>query len=466
MKFNKLLLVFVAVLFLYSCKDKEEVDIKKPEVPEKKEESEQSKVNKFIYKNMSFFYFWEDESNIIEKKPSADYNPHDYFQSLLYKQSDRWSFLVDDVKYLEDLFSGIQTEFGYRLVSGKVSATDNTTIAVVTMLHPNSPASKKGLKRGDIIFKVDGEKLTRNNINNLYSKKSISITLATLGKGNALVEGKTINLKQEVVKSNPIYATNIFEINGKKVGYLAYNSFIYNEKFNKELEDVFANFKNNGVTELILDLRYNGGGDVRSAQLIDELIFPATTVGKVFKKASYNTILTRQLKKEKDSEHYFTSYFSKDVNSNNLNLSDLYVITTRGTASASEMVIYTLAPYMNVHTVGTTTHGKYYASITIKDKEKKLNWAIQPIILRSEGINSIVKDYSQGIAPTYYIEDNYKYPLGSKDEVLTKFTLDIIAGITPPSGLKSKHIGFIPSKEDLMINPFQYDMHEQINLEK
>ena len=180
-----------------------------------------------------------------------------------------------------------------------------------------------------------------------------------------------------------------------------------------------------GVKELVLDLRYNSGGSVSSAHKLVNMIVPASENGKPFINERYNSVL---------SELDATLKYNIEEETN-LNLQRLYVLTTERTASASEMVIYGLAPYMEVIQIGATTHGKYYASVTWTDnnlepEKRRHQWAIQPIIIKSENVDNSI-DYSKGLAPDYELRDNnYNSDLGDEDEYFLAAAISLIKGET------------------------------------
>ena len=166
-----------------------------------------------------------------------------------------------------------------------------------------------------------------------------------------------------VVYENPVYYDTIFNVNNYKVGYLVYNGFMSN--YDIQLNQVFSTFKAAGINKLILDLRYNGGGAVTSAIYLSSMIY-TTAVSQVFLQYQFNNQMESYYYNNYGSG-YFYEYFTDVIaqsGSNpetpisNLNISDLYVITSRNTASASELVINCLKPYITVVTIGDTTDGK------------------------------------------------------------------------------------------------------------
>ncbi len=247
----------------------------------------------------------------------------------------------------------------------------------------------------------------------------------------------------------------------KKYGYLVYNSFI--SKYDKQLEDVFSNFKAEGIESLILDLRYNGGGAVSTAILMSSMIAPKSAAKQVFIRTKYNKILEDYIKKtESDPESFFINRLFDHPN--NLNLNKLVVLTTNGTASASEMIIYGLKPYMEVYQIGAETTGKYYASMTIDDVENH-NWAIQPLILKSENANNSI-NYNTGLLPDLALEESWTakiYPLGDVREEFLARALYYLTGQYPSSFSLKNSSAIKPLQpaniETKINNPLKYEMH-------
>jgi len=243
---------------------------------------------------------------------------------------------------------------------------------------------------------------------------------------------------------------------------LVYNSFI--SDYDEKLEEVFSEFKSGGVEDLILDLRYNSGGSVNTAILMASMIAPETKVGSVLLNNTYNTGLTEYLKKQYPNDN---SIFVDTLrsNPNNLNLNRYVALTTFKTASASEMVIYTLMPYMEVIQIGEQTHGKYYGSITLYDEDKKHNWAIQPIVMRAENSDNSI-DYSKGLIPAVELNERYKYQLGDPREKFLAEALFELTGEWPEgaAALKSeKQSLFCPDFIDESSNQqLKYNMFKEI----
>ena len=217
-----------------------------------------------------------------------------------------------------------------------------------------------------------------------------------------------------------------------------YNSFIAN--FDGELNAAFAELKSQGVSELVLDLRYNGGGNVQTAIDLASMITGQFN-GKVFLQEQWNE--DYQAYFEANDPERLTQRFNTTISNgeaiNSLNLSRVYVLTTESTASASELIINNLEPYIDVVQIGEVTTGKFQASVTLYDsddftKDSSLNknhkYALQPLVLKSA--NALGKsDYVNGLKPDFEISENLNNlgTLGDPNEPFLKAALNNIQGI-------------------------------------
>jgi C-terminal processing protease CtpA/Prc len=375
----------------------------------------------------------------------------------------------------------VSDSFGFDFGLVRICDTCDEILGFVSYVTPNSPASDAGLKRGDLFYTFNGTELTANNytvVNGYYSDNSISMGFATLEDGIIIPNNKEVDLSLRVVMENPVFYSEIItSAQGKKIGYLVYNAFNYT--YHGELNDVFGEFKSNNIEELILDLRYNGGGQGLTASFLASMIYGNASDEEIFAKIINNN-------KHSDENFYYPffnnasiynkegEYTGQDVPINRLsNLNKLYVITSDDTASASELIINGLTPYMTVIKVGTTTYGKNVGSHTIYDSpDYTINGvnpnhtiALQPI--SSKAFNKLDQsDYTQGFTPDYEVIDyvSQMKDFGDKDETLLKATLDIIAGsVAKVSALEKpdiatevifKSVDKKPFSKELIVEPF------------
>jgi len=445
MKIKKLLVpAIAAALVLGSC-TKDDVP-KEPIVDgngnEEEENTQNFEVEEFIYSGMEEIYLYKADvpelgygffptTEAKEKFFTSFETPEDLFYDGLVASQDRFSFLVDDYVSLENSFKGVSTTNGMSL--GLVLYSGDKVLAYVRYVLPNTSAEAAGIKRGDMFIKVDGVQMDENNYQDLLAKSSYEIEVAYLNGNTITSTGEKVTLTQAEYNSNPVYIVKTLDVEGVKVGYLMYNSFTSN--YDDDLNAAFLELKNAGISELVLDLRYNGGGSVETAVDISSMI-TGQFENEIFMKEQWN----EKYQNAWEPESYINRFNTK-VNSgatiNSLNLSKVYVLTTNRTASASELVINGLDPYINVVQVGGTTTGKFQASVTLYDSSNfgrqnanpNHTYAIQPLVLKS--VNSAGKsDYVDGLTPDVAIEENLGAlgTLGDPSEPLLNAALNHILG--------------------------------------
>ena len=365
----------------------------------------------------------------------------DYFYKLL-NNEDKWSFITDDLKSLESSFEGVETAFGYSLAFGEFSNTGNI-FAVVEYVYPNTPASEAGIARGDIIVEMSGNDITKDNYTDLLNAANLNLSFGILGAGGISIDPKTVNIVAKELNLNPVLISNVVEHGNKKIGYLFYAQYI--GEFNPSLDKAFQLFKDEGITDLVVDLRYNPGGGVDAAQYLCSSIAPLNVVNneETLVTFQWNDKYQEEFQSNNDVDNLKISFIN--TTSVKLGLDRVYFLTGTGTASASELSITGLKPYMGVTTIGETTYGKYTASQTIKpeyyyrnasDYRDFSNWGIQPIIARFA--NSLgVTDFKDGFAPDVPVEEDLfsGIPLGSMEDPLFKAALETITG-TPVIAIK------------------------------
>ncbi|MDP3946384.1 MAG: S41 family peptidase [Lutibacter sp.] len=430
-------------------------------------------INDFVWKGMNSWYNWQtvvpnlantkdDDKDAYNSYLNGFAEPEDLFYSLLFDQgnTDRFSWIVDDFVALNNSFQGITKSFGIRLQAVKINTTPGDIIFYIRYVAPNSPADLAGIKRGDLINALDGVLMNESNYSSVVSKLSNeTVKFSIVTENGTLIADKTITAV--VISEDPIYLKKVFaDINGKKVGYLVYNGF--RSSYNDELNAAFAYFKNEGIQELVLDLRLNGGGSVLTSAYLASMINSVAGT-ETFAKLTFNAKHTNQNSsytfQNKLNVYDVSGTKTGEENINRLTgINQLYVLTSSSTASASEMIINGLRPFMPVKVVGTTTYGKNVGSITLYDSpssdytsESSANsahlYAMQPIVFQI--YNKLDQsDYTQGFVPDIEVKE-YQFwynilPFGDENEVVLKAALDNIRGI---SGRQTKSLKFSEIKE-------------------
>ncbi len=424
-------------------------------------------VQDFMWQAMNAFYFWQaDVVDLADTKRDveADYveflskedDPAQFFYKICNNHwrivgdeaaVDRFSFLSEDYRDLVRSFAGVSksngVEFGLSLYGENNNSDSDPVFGFVRYIVADSDASGKDIQRGDLFVSVNGTDLNRGNFSELLFGDLDTFTLgfATIANNTITPSGRELSLtKQEGLIENPILMSTVIEQNGAKIGYLMYNSFVAN--FDEQLNDAFGDLKTAGVSELILDFRYNGGGRVSSAVQIASSVY-GTKTDELFLKARYNNKIQSTFDPG-DGETNFSSTTIDGSAINELNLSKVYVIATNSTASASELVMNGLAPYVDVVHVGTTTVGKNEFSVTfVDDKENNFfydqtregninpnnEWAIQPLLGRNENADGFL-DYTNGLIPDQELREDVANmgTLGDINEPLLSLALNTIAG--------------------------------------
>ena len=331
------------------------------------------RIHQFIWETLNDYYLWQEQVAVLNDsiKPmgSTRYKeliepypePEAFFESLKHKD-DKYSVIRSNYEDLENSIKGIDANNGLKFVLSRYGSGDSV-LGVVTYILEASDAVTKDIKRGDIFTGVDGKNLTLNNYRELLYGDNLSYTLNMADLNNNLLSpnGKNISLtKTEKFQSNPIQISKIIKVGEIKVGYLMYNQFA--QGFDDDLNEIFSDFKAKEINELVLDLRYNGGGLVRSATNLAGMITGQFN-GQVFAKYLWNKKLMDYL--NTDPERFagnlgenFTDKLGDGSAINSLNLNQVYIITSGRSASSSELVINGLSPYINVIQVGDNTYGK------------------------------------------------------------------------------------------------------------
>ena len=466
--FNNLIrigLILLLVSALFNCKKDNSTT---PGGQAKLVIKDTSIVNRFIYTGLQTYYLWEDSiPNLTATKyTNADTlnaylnsysDPQKFFTSLLYQYNtvDKWSFLVNDSTTITNWIQGISQSMGYEFGLEYISNNSNNIFGFVQYVDKGSPADLAGIKRGDLFTAVNNQQLTDLNYNQLlFNNLTYTLSMASVSGNTISLNGRTVTMTAVTLQENPILMDTVMTVGNFKVGYLVYNGF--NSDFDLQLNQVFQNFKSAAIDKLIVDLRYNGGGSVQTATYLASMIY-GTATSKVFYTEQYNP-LVQAYYQSTDPQSLTNNFVSQILATtttpatpiNTLNLSDLYIIMTGNTASASELLINGLTPYMNLFKVGSNTVGKYVASVTIQDWETngtvnpKDPYVMQPIVVRianSQGVTN----FRNGLTPDYAIEENVVnlLPFGDPNETLLQPVLQKIQGLPLSSvSLKSTQMGF------------------------
>lgn len=439
---RKCLLIFVLLFIasmVSSCFDDQDDIIHQP--------SDLDNQN-FVYRGLKQFYLYKSEDEVLDDdhfdNTEALHNylgsfdsPESLFNSLLSDQ-DRFSVIVPDFHKLENQLNGITLNNGMEFGWVKISSTDEV-FGYVRYVLPNTSAENQEVKRGMLFNRIDGIPLNTSNYSDLIQPNTYSIGLAQLN-GNSLTSlEESITLTKTQYTEDPVYIHKTLDINGHKIGYLMYNGFTV--AFDEELNHAFGDFKAEGITDLVIDLRYNPGGSIETSKDLASMI-TGQFHDHLFATEIYND-------NYEDQELRFDDKISTGASINSLNFNKVYVITTSSTASASELLINGLNPYINLIQVGQNTVGKFQGSTTVYDSpnftrnavQPGHKYAMQPLILKtvnSEGFT----DFVDGLTPDIEQREDFINlgQLGDPEEPLLHTIIQDITGGYHTTGYESASV--------------------------
>lgn len=440
-------------LILGSCKNN---DVTPEEDSDSTAVGSYTSVNSWLYDIMGDAYFWY---KMLPAESSLDntITPSEYFEKLVYKRAstDRFSLITADIDVLQAEFKGVSRIFGIGYSLSYLDETKSGMGLFLNLVVKGSPAEAAGLKRGDIILKINNTTLSSSNYSALLSSSETAVfTLGTVANGKIVANNTTVTVTKAEVAENPVAFSTVISKpeNGKTIGYLVYTQFVPGtdadpKKYDNELRSIFANFKNQGVNELVLDLRFNAGGYISSAETVASLIGRNISASKIFYKEKWNDRYTSYWQKM-NGPNALNYHFQNEPNNIGSNITRVFVLTSNSTASASELVINGLKPYMDVITIGEHTAGKNLFGSLIGDDDKRWKWGVYMMLGQTSNAND-QSDYGtvNGITPTYLVEDSsvpYK-AFGNENETLLRKALDIMGipvnqGGRVAAGLTVEHV--------------------------
>lgn len=352
-------------------------------------------------------YFWYDKQgapNDIASSPSA------YLDSLLYKPKDKYSFAQSTASFTQFFSEGTRTGYGYS------AAYEDTakTILKMTLIEPLSPAGLAGVMRGDTVVSIDGLTLAQITAGQLARVTTTGV-LRTLVLKNAAGVQREVKVQSATFSLSPVIKAEVLTAgNGAKVGYLMYQEFIATGS--AALGAAFDKFRTAGVTELILDFRYNGGGSTSQARNLASMAGGPAVDGKVF--ANY------RFSAKQAANNFVQNFSASSAPAAPLaNISRVMVITSGDTASASELVINALRPFKDVVTIGSTSFGKPYAFQPTADICGFVYNAVNIEIANAAGF----ADYSAGFVPKCAVADDLTRQFGDAAEGRTAAALSYIS---------------------------------------
>lgn len=403
-------------------------------------------IENFIYRGLNYFYLYKADTPELANDNFANQDelntflnsfetPESLF-SFLKSPQDRFSLLVANYNLLEDALNGVSLNNGMEFGLVYYPNNSSNVFGYIRYVLPGTDAESKNLERGMIFNSINGQQLTDTNFSELLSLNSYEIGLATFNGTEITTTGESVALIKQQYTENPILIAETLTVQGQKIGYLMYNAFT--RDFDSQLNGVFAQFKADAITDLVIDLRYNGGGSVETAIDLSSMI-TGQFYNQVFANEEWNT--------DRQAEYASPKLFDNQIFTgeaiNSLNLTKAYVLTTKRSASASELVINGLNPYIDMTQVGDTTTGKYQASFLLYDapapnfSKSQANpghsYAMLPLVFKTSNAIGFT-DYAEGLFPDIQLKENYTNlgVLGDVNEPLLAAALNDILSIPQP----------------------------------
>lgn len=334
-----------------------------------------------LWAYMQDVYLWYD------KLPAA-FTPRNYSDPesemdalRAYQPLDKWSFVEKAADFNSYFSDGETKDFGFWI---KFDANNDLRVRYV---YAQSPAGKAGVERGWKLTSIDGKSIASLSDDAIVSA-FYDASSTTFGFQKPDGSSVSVPLTTATYTLNTVLYTNTYNVAGKKVGYLVFNSFTGTPSQN-ELKAAIAQFETAGISELIVDLRYNGGGDVDTQTMLANALAPASV--------TRSSVMFSYRHNKKLSNWDETIRFAK---TGTLNLSRIFFITTSSSASASELLINNLKPYLDVKLIGSATHGKPVGMYGFE----VMDYVIAPIAFKTVNAKN-VGDYYDGIAVDASVTD-------------------------------------------------------------
>jgi carboxyl-terminal processing protease len=372
----------------------------------------------FVAQIMTDFYLWYD------RVPAVDYaaaeSPEALLSEMTYQKLDHWSGMQRQAERSAYFDQGRFQGLGYTLVQ------DPSGGLRISWVHEGSAAGRAGLDRGALLLSVNGRMIADLTSEELGTELAQDVVVHTVKELDGSVH--EVELVQGDVEITSVKGTTVLDTANGPVGYLMFTAFV--RPGEDELRTAFSTFRQAGVTELVIDLRYNGGGLLSTAAVLGSLI-DADAAGQALIVETYNQRHTRLNRRR--------LLFSEE---DAVSVSHVVFLTTGRTASASEQVINGLTPYLQVDVVGTRTLGKPVGA----DSWDHCGYSLAPITfhsLNAEGEG----DYFDGIEPTCEVDDDLLHQLGDPEEAQLGAALRLLDGKFCDSvvALRSARLGPAPA---------------------
>ena len=386
-RFIVIIAILTSIIFFNSCEKEKIFPLGSDTVEE-------------FYSIMNKYYYWIDS---IPSVDSDNYSsPQELLDAMRFEPRDKWSYITTKAENEQYYVEGEYTGYGFGYTS---DSEDNLRI---TYLYESSELNDFGIERGWIIKEINGIAVNKDsNLGNLLSSNSNSFEFES-PTGDVV----TKTLSKKIISINTVVYKDVVATGTEKVGYFVFESFIGPSE--TELTNTFEYFKTENINELVIDLRYNGGGMMSIVKHLAGLIIPENLNGELFLNYKHNSDNTN-----------LNEDINFEVSSNTLGLNKVYFIVGKGSASASEAIINGLEPYLDVLIVGDDTYGKPVGMYSINSRISDLVYVpISFSLVNKDGYGG----YFDGLKADSYVTDDVYHTFGSEEAVFAEVLHHIESG--------------------------------------
>ncbi|MDX1903140.1 MAG: S41 family peptidase [Thermonemataceae bacterium] len=382
MKTLKIYIFLLGVLGFGACKNQENYQVG-------------ADIRDSVYIYAKDLYLWNESlPDIFEFKPKNYSSPQSVIASVRTYSPIQNGYYVDRFSFVSKLLDWENTSSGNSVDYGCGYSFYSPNDLRISYVYENSAAGQQGVQRGWQLLKVNNiiPDTTQTTINQLNEALFYSNSVEILFRKNDNTE-QSLTLTPQNYTANFLLHKEVINYNNRKIAYLVLNGFLGandGKDTQTALEQAFSYFTSQGAEELVIDLRYNSGGYIYLAERLANLIAPANAKGQVMFSERWNNLY---------SQYNSTTYFSNEAST--LSLSRVFFITTNSTASASELLINSLSPYLNVQIIGEVTAGKPVGfpvlPIIMNSQNNNDNYVVAPVAFQSFNANNF-GDYFQGLS--------------------------------------------------------------------
>lgn len=431
------------------------------------------KIDDFLQKR----YLWNDEYNRTDRDLAQTYasDGNNFLITTLMKMStndlDKKRYIGNDGKPYYRLYSNVtrteaakkaaarttrgvnhniakETVYGFgfanmmavRFVDGSGNDTGNYGL-ICSAVYPDSPAAGKGFARGMIIAELNGEKITAKTLDAAYASLTSPDGAQTLTVTENRAGAQPVSLTAGEMYPNPVLRREIIREGADRIGYLVYTGF--DAAYDDEVLEAVGSFREAGITDLILDLRYNSGGHVISSNMLSTCIAGTACENRVFQYYRYNDSRMADIKQttketgnsyDQSARKFFDSfaygdYYGVDLRTYALNLRRLFVLVTESTASSSEALVNALLGIgIDVTLIGEQTSGKNVGMEVYTFTSDEYSYELAPITF--QGYNAREETVpSDGLRVDYQVREwqNDLADFGAGDPLVDK-ALSLVTG--------------------------------------